>query len=87
MSAPRYSADSVRRGIPRIWCAARVRHYPEAAADVDVGIAAQTILPAATERGPGGCMFGNVNRDELAARGTHHVPKRREQELIQAVYS
>jgi nitroreductase len=96
-------------------------------ADVDVGIAAQTILLAATERGLGGCMFGAVRRDELAARlalpshldialvialgkpvenviledvppggsikyyrdeqGTHHVPKRREQELIHAVYS
>lgn len=96
-------------------------------ADIDVGIAAQTILLAATERGRGGCMFGAVKRDELAARlalpphlaialvialgkpvenvvledlppdgsikyyrdkgDTHHVPKRREQELIQAVYS
>jgi nitroreductase len=37
-------------------------------ADVDVGIAAQTILLAATERGLGGCMFGAVKRDELAAR-------------------
>ncbi len=96
-------------------------------ADIDVGIAAQTILLAATERGLGGCMFGAVRRDELAARlalpphlaialvialgtpvesviledlpangsiryyrdsqGTHHVPKRQERELIQAVYS
>ena len=96
-------------------------------ADIDVGIAAQTILLAATERGLGGCMFGAVKRDELAARlalpphlsialvialgkpvenvvledlpadgsiryyrdsqGTHHVPKRQQEDLIQAVYS
>jgi nitroreductase len=38
------------------------------AADVDVGIAAQTILLGAAERGLGGCMFGSVKRDELARR-------------------
>jgi nitroreductase len=37
-------------------------------ADIDVGISAQTILLAATRRGLGCCMFGNVNREELAAR-------------------
>jgi len=37
-------------------------------ADVDVGIAAQTILLAATAAGRGGCMFGAVRREELAAR-------------------
>ena len=31
----------------------------------DHGIAAQSILLGATERGLGGCMFGNVKRDEL----------------------
>ena len=31
----------------------------------DHGIAAQSILLGAVERGLGGCMFGNVNRDEL----------------------
>ena len=34
-------------------------------ADVDVGIAAQTILLAATERGLGGCMLGAIKRDQL----------------------
>ncbi|HTP57779.1 MAG TPA: nitroreductase family protein [Spirochaetia bacterium] len=34
-------------------------------ADVDVGIAAQTILLAATERGLGGCMLGGIKRDQL----------------------
>lgn len=95
-------------------------------AEIDVGIAAQTILLAATARGLGGCMFGAIKRDQLAERlrlpphlsialviaigkpvervvledmpaggsikyyrdpdGTHHVPKRAEEELIQAVY-
>jgi nitroreductase len=35
-------------------------------ADIDVGIAAQTILLGATERGLGGCMLGAVKRDMLA---------------------
>lgn len=92
------------------------------AADVDVGIAAQTILLGAVERGLGGCLFASVKREELARRlglpdtlavalvvalgkpvekvvlddlepggsikywresdGTHHVPKRRLDELI-----
>jgi len=34
-------------------------------ADVDVGIAAQTILLAATERGLGGCMLGAIMKDQL----------------------
>ena len=38
------------------------------AADIDVGIAAQTILLGAVERGLGGCMFGSVRREELARR-------------------
>jgi nitroreductase len=33
----------------------------------DVGIAAQTILLGATARGLGGCMLGNICREELAA--------------------
>lgn len=33
---------------------------------VDPGIAAQTILLGATERGLGGCMLGSVKREELA---------------------
>ena len=33
---------------------------------IDVGIAAQTILLAATEKGYGGCMFGSINRNKLA---------------------
>jgi nitroreductase len=38
------------------------------AADIDVGIAVQTILLGAVERGLGGCMFGAVKKEELAAR-------------------
>jgi nitroreductase len=38
------------------------------AADIDVGIAAQTILLGAVEQGLGGCMFGSVKREELARR-------------------
>ena len=38
------------------------------AADIDVGIAAQTILLGATERGLGGCMFGSIRREDLARR-------------------
>jgi len=33
---------------------------------IDVGIAAQTILLAATEKGYGGCMFGSVKREKIA---------------------
>ena len=36
------------------------------AADVDVGICAQTILLGAVERGLGGCLFGAVRRQQLA---------------------
>ncbi|WP_411680811.1 nitroreductase family protein [Clostridium thailandense] len=32
----------------------------------DHGIAAQSILLGATEKGLGGCMFGNVNKEKLA---------------------
>ena len=33
---------------------------------IDVGIAAQTILLGATEKGLGGCMFGSIRREKLA---------------------
>jgi len=33
--------------------------------DADTGIAAQTILLAATEKGLGGCMIGSINRNQL----------------------
>lgn len=33
---------------------------------IDTGIAAQTILLAATEKGLGGCMFGSIKRDKIA---------------------
>jgi len=33
----------------------------------DHGIAAQSILLGATERGLGGCMFGNIRKDELCS--------------------
>lgn len=35
--------------------------------DRDLGIAAQTIMLAATERGLGGCMIGSINREQLRA--------------------
>ena len=35
-------------------------------ADVDVGIAAQTMLLGAAERGLGGCMFRNIRKESLA---------------------
>jgi len=37
-------------------------------ADVDVGIAAQTILLSATAAGRGGCMLGAIKREELGRR-------------------
>ena len=95
-------------------------------ADIDVGIAAQTILLAATAQGLGGCMLGAIRREQLGEvlalpaslsialviaigkpvekvvleglpldgsikyyrdpHGTHHVPKRSEEDLIQAAY-
>lgn len=33
---------------------------------IDVGIAAQTILLGAAEKGLGGCMFGSIKREQLA---------------------
>ncbi|MBN1590407.1 MAG: nitroreductase family protein [Pirellulales bacterium] len=40
---------------------------------VDVGIAAQSILLGAVERGLGGCMIGSIDRDAL--RRDFHVPE------------
>ena len=37
-------------------------------AEVDAGIAGQTMLLAAVEKGLGGCFFGNVKRDVLSKR-------------------
>jgi nitroreductase len=37
-------------------------------ADMDVGIASQTILLGAVEMGLGGCMLASVKKDELAKR-------------------
>ncbi|UCC65331.1 MAG: nitroreductase family protein [Anaerolineae bacterium] len=42
--------------------------------DRDLGIAAQTIMLAATERGLGGCMIGSIDREQL--RGVLDVPER-----------
>jgi nitroreductase len=35
-------------------------------AELDAGIAAQTILLGAVEKGLGGCMVGNIRREELS---------------------
>ncbi len=40
----------------------------------DVGIAAQTIMLGATERGLGGCMIGSIDREQL--RAVLEVPER-----------
>jgi nitroreductase len=37
-------------------------------AEIDVGIAAQTMLLAATARGLGGCMFGALKKEDLAEK-------------------
>lgn len=37
----------------------------KAGSPYDIGIAAQTILLAAVEKGYGGCMLGNIHREEL----------------------
>jgi len=42
--------------------------------DRDLGIAAQTIMLAATERGLGGCMIGSIDREQL--RAVLDVPER-----------
>lgn len=48
----------------------------------DVGIAAQTMLLAAAEKGLGGCMIGNFKKDELTE--TLHLPKTAEPMLVVA---
>jgi nitroreductase len=50
------------------------------ATEVDHGIAAQSILLGATEKGLGGCMVGMVNRKEL--RKALNIPERYEILLI-----
>ena len=49
----------------------------------DHGIAAQTILLGAAERGLGGCMIGNIRRDEL--RQVLQLPERYEILLVLAL--
>ena len=41
--------------------------------DIDVGIAAQSILLGASEMGLGGCMFGSIDR--VGLRKELHIPK------------
>lgn len=50
---------------------------------VDHGIAAQSILLGATEKGLGGCMIGSVKREEL--RSELNIPKRYEILLLIAL--
>jgi nitroreductase len=49
----------------------------------DLGIAAQTIMLGATERGLGGCMLGSVDREVL--RETLQIPRRYEILLVLAL--
>ena len=49
----------------------------------DVGIAAQTILLAATEKGLGGCMIGNFNRSAL--KELIQLPENVEPNLVVAI--
>lgn len=49
----------------------------------DHGIAAQTILLGATEKGYGGCMFGSINREQL--RAALSIPQRYEVLLVLAI--
>ena len=48
--------------------------------DCDCGIAAQSILLGATERGLGGCMIGSINKEEL--RKVLEIPSRYEILLV-----
>jgi len=50
---------------------------------VDHGIAAQSILLGAVEKGLGGCMIGSIKRDEL--RAALHIPERYEILLVVAL--
>lgn len=49
----------------------------------DAGIAAQTIMLAATERGFGGCMLGAIDRPEIAK--LFNIPERYEITLVLAL--
>lgn len=49
----------------------------------DVGIAAQTMLLAAAEKGLGGCMIGSFSKDELKA--LLHLPEKVEPNLVIAI--
>ena len=49
----------------------------------DHGIAAQSIMLGATERGLGGCMIGSIDRDEL--RQVLDIPERYEILLVLAL--
>ncbi|MCJ7575231.1 MAG: nitroreductase family protein [Dehalococcoidia bacterium] len=51
--------------------------------DYDAGIAAQSILLGATEKGLGGCMIANVDREGL--RGALEIPRRYEILLVLAL--
>jgi len=51
--------------------------------DIDVGIAAQSILLGATSMGLGGCMFGSINRVDL--RKEFHIPRKFQIPLIVAL--
>jgi nitroreductase len=51
--------------------------------DCDYGIAAQSILLGATERGLGGCMIGSINKEEL--RKVLEIPSRYEILLVVAL--
>lgn len=52
-------------------------------AHVDYGIAAQSILLGAVEKGLGGCMIGSIKRDEL--RAALEIPERYEILLVLAI--
>ena len=51
--------------------------------DYDAGIAAQSVLLGATEKGLGGCMIANVDREGL--RGALEIPRRYEILLVLAL--
>ena len=52
-------------------------------ADVDVGIAAQTMLLGAVEKGYGGCMIGSIKRQRL--RQVLDIPENHDIELVLAL--
>ncbi len=54
-----------------------------ATVEIDVGIAAQSILLGATSIGLGGCMFGSVNR--VGLRKKLHIPKKFQIPLVIAL--